>query len=155
MRQPPATLTVWRSSRRPVRHTVQAQQLNVDRRGLFPRHDIGRNHERVLGSCIPGFAENCRFAEAGRFELLQEGHALLGARNSREPIRLASLSFRRQRCAQNDLSGKYGPARSDHSTQFPENSRSGWVQVEDAIHDCRVDTARPQRKMLHDISTLR
>ena len=86
------------------------------RGGLFPRYHIGRNHERVLGSCVPGFAKDCRFAEAGRFEFLQEGYPLLGARDSREPIRLAGLSVRWQRCAKNDLSGKDSPARSDHST---------------------------------------
>ena len=107
--------------------------------GLLYRTDFRCEHVRVLGSGVTALSENDSVRESCFSELAQEGNSFLRTRNSREPIRLTSAGFWRQRTRKDQLRTKYRSSAPDYPCKLPEDSISCRVQIEDPVDHGNID----------------
>lgn len=102
---------------------------------LSARHEFSSQHGGVFCSRVARRTQDADLAEARGFELFEEGAAFLCARDSRKPIVLARLDFRRQRFSKYQFGAVDLSTRAKTPGQLAEDRFSGWVEVEDTVDD--------------------
>ena len=102
------------------------------------RNHLGYLDVRVGAARVRLAGDDFGAGEAGTRELLQEGDALLSARDSGEPVPLVASLTLWEGTFQDQFGNERLTAWPDDACEFCEYALAPRIQIENAVRDCRV-----------------
>ncbi len=116
-------------------------QIQLTKHLLLAHMDFRSERLRIAGARVAHRSEHHHLAEAGRPELIKDGHAFLGSRNSGEPVLVAGTGFGWKWLTEDQLRGIDGAPGTHHSRQLGEDRFTRGIEVEHAIDQRHINRA--------------